>query len=313
MGFLENGQWQDDDGKWASQDGKFHRSVSQFRSCIGEPLFPPERNRYHLYVSLACPWAHRTLIMRRLKGLEEIIPISIVHPHMLDSGWEFKPESEPLYGFTYAHQLYAKADPGYTGRVSVPILWDKKSETIVCNESAEIIRMFNSAFDDLAFDDLTGNRENYYPEDLRDEIDKINAFVYDSINNGVYKCGFATTQDAYEEAFDALFAALDAVEARLKGHEFLVDGRLTEADIRLYTTLVRFDPVYFSHFKCNRNRIMDMPNLWAYLKRLWCIPAFRETTDFEHIKQHYFYSHASINPTRIVPRGPELHLEESNA
>ena len=304
MGMMIDGVWESDDGVWAAKDGKFHRAESQFRCAIGEDCHPAERDRYHLYVSLACPWAHRTLIMRRLKGLEALIPVSIVHPHMLDQGWEFQPEPEPLYGFTHAYQLYARAEAHYTGRVSVPILWDKITQTIVCNESAEIIRMFNSAFGDL-----TGNREDFYPAELRNEIDEINTFIYANINNGVYRCGFATAQASYEEAFDALFAALDVIEARLEGREYLVGDRLTEADIRLYTTLVRFDPVYFGHFKCNRNRIAEMPNLWRYLKRLYAMPAFRETTDFEHIKQHYYYSHASINPTRIVPKGPLLELE----
>ena len=303
MGMMMNGRWERDDGLWASKDGKFHRAESQFRCSIGDECHPAEAGRYHLYGSLACPWVHRTLIMRRLKNLEALIPLTITHPHMLDEGWEFRPEPEPLYGFTHAHQLYARADAHYTGRVSVPILWDKKAETIVCNESAEIIRMFNSAFDDI-----TGNREDYYPASLRTEIDEVNAFVYAHVNNGVYRCGFATAQDAYEEAFDALFAALDKLETRLEGREYLVGERLTEADIRLYTTLIRFDPVYHGHFKCNRNRIYDMPNLWRYLKELYAMPAFRDTTDFEHIKQHYYYSHASINPTRIVPKGPMMHL-----
>jgi len=298
MGMLIDGVWETDDGKWASKDGKFHRAQSQFRCRIGDDCFPVEPDRYHLYVSLACPWAHRTLIFRRLKGLEEIIPVTIVHPHMLNYGWQFA-EPEPLYGFTHAHQLYSKADAHYSGRVTVPILWDKKQQAIVCNESAEIIRMFNSAFNEL-----TGNRDDYYPVELRDEIDAINAFVYDNINNGVYRCGFATTQAAYEEAFDSLFAALDEIERRLSNQHYLIGKHLTEADIRLYTTLIRFDVVYYSHFKCNRNRIADMPHLSACLKRLYAIPAFRTTTDFEHIKQHYYYSHASINPTRIVPKGP---------
>ncbi len=304
MGMMIDGKWETDDGVWASKrDGKFHRAESQFRCAIGDACHPAERDRYHLYVSLACPWAHRTLIMRRLKGLESIIPVTVVHPHMLDHGWQFRPEPEPLYGFTHAYHLYAKADHHYTGRVSVPIFWDEKAQTIVCNESAEIIRMFNSGFDAL-----TGNSDDHYPQPLRSEIDEINGYVYDNINNGVYRCGFATLQDAYEEAFDALFAALDAIEERLAGRDYLVGEQLTEADIRLYTTLIRFDPVYFGHFKCNRNRIADMPNLWRYLKCLYAMPAFRDTTDFGHIKQHYYYSHASINPTRIVPKGPNIDL-----
>jgi len=300
MGMLINGVWEADDGKWASRDGEFHRAQSKFHCRIGDECFPVERDRYHLYVSLACPWAHRTLIFRKLKCLEEIIPVTIVHPHMLDHGWQFA-EPEPLYGFTYAHQLYSKADAHYSGRVTVPILWDKKQQAIVCNESAEIIRMFNSAFNEL-----TGNSADYYPVDLRDDIDAINAFVYDNINNGVYKCGFATIQKAYEEAFNKLFSALDTVEARLATQRYLVGNQLTEADWRLFTTLIRFDAVYFGHFKCNRNRIIDMPNLWGYLRDLYQHPGIAQTVSFEHIKQHYYYSHVSINPTRIVPKGPEL-------
>jgi len=303
MGMLIDGVWESDDGRWASKDGKFHRSESQFHCRFGEDGFPAEAGRYHLYVSLACPWAHRTLIFRMLKGLEEIIPLTIVHPHMLDQGWEFRPQPEPLYGFSHAHQLYSKADPNYSGRVSVPILWDAQHGTIVCNESAEIIRIFNSAFNDL-----TGNTGDYYPIELRTEIDDINTFVYGSINNGVYKCGFATTQAAYEEAFDNLFTALDDVETRLSGQRYLVGNRITEADWRLFTTLIRFDAVYVGHFKCNRQRIEDYPNLSNYLRDLYQQPGIDETVDFEHIKNHYYYSHESINPTRIVPKGPELGL-----
>jgi len=309
MGMLINGVWEADDGKWASRDGEFHRAQSKFHCRVGDECFPVERDRYHMYVSLACPWAHRVLIFRKLKGLEEIIPVTIVHPHMLDYGWQFA-EPEPLYGFTHVHQLYSKADAHYSGRVTVPILWDKQRRTIVNNESSEIIRMFNSAFNEL-----TGNSDDYYPIELRDEIDAINAFVYDNINNGVYRCGFATTQKAYEEAFDKLFAALDTVEARLAGQHYLVGNRITEADWRLFTTLIRFDAVYVGHFKCNRNRIVDMPQLWGYLRGLYQQPGIAGTVNFEHIKQHYYYSHASINPTRIVPKGPELdfHLPHHRA
>jgi len=302
MGLLINGAWETDDGKWASKDGKFHRAESQFRCSIGDACFPAESGRYHLYVSLACPWAHRTLIFRKLKGLETIIPLTIVQPHMLDHGWQFA-KAEPVYGFTHAHQLYSKADPRYSGRVTIPILWDKQQHTIVCNESAQIIRIFNTAFNDV-----TGNSDDFYPADLRDDIDEINAFVYDNINNGVYKCGFATTQPAYEDAFDNLFAALDQLEDRLSKQRYLVGNQITEADWRLFTTLIRFDVVYFGHFKCNRNRIADMPNLWAYLRDLYQQPGIAETVDFDHIKQHYYYSHESINPTRIVPKGPTLDL-----
>ena len=304
MGMMIEGRWVADDGAWADSDGRFRRAETAFHGRIGEVDFPAEPGRYHLYVCLACPWAHRTLIMRRLKGLEEVIPVHVVHPHMREQGWEFRPEPEPLYGFRFLHELYAKADARYTGRVSVPVLWDSKAETIVCNESSEIVRMFNSAFDAL-----TGNHEDFYPAPLRDDIDEINAFIYERVNNGVYRCGFATTQDAYEEAFDALFAALDQLEARLEGRKFLVGERLTEADVRLFPTLVRFDAVYYALFKCNRHRICDMPNLWGYLKRLYAMPAFRDTTDLAQIKQHYYASLTRLNPTGIVPKGPAMALE----
>ncbi len=301
MGLLVNGSWETDDGKWASRDGQFHRTGARFHSKIGSKEFPPEAGRYHLYVSLACPWAHRTLIFRRLKGLEEIIPVTVVHPHMLENGWEYAPDPEPLYGFRYHHQLYTKADAHYSGRVTVPVLWDRDQETIVCNESAEIIRMFNREFNQL-----TGNNDDYYPASLRAEINVINAFVYENINNGVYRCGFATAQGAYEEAYDALFAALDRLEARLSRRRYLAGNRITEADWRLFTTLVRFDSVYNGHFKCNRNRIIDMPNLWGYLRELYQYPGIAETVNMQQIKQHYYYSHESINPSRIVPKGPEI-------
>jgi len=310
MGMLIDGKWDAGDGKWASKDGKFRRADSQFRCSDGVNAvtngFEAESDRYHLYVSLACPWAHRTLIFRKLKGLESIIPVTVVHPHMLENGWQFS-RPEPLYGFDYAHQLYSKADPHYTGRVTVPILWDRKRETIVCNESAEIIRIFNSAFDAL-----THNHDDYYPVALRSEIDEINAFVYDRINNGVYKCGFATSQEAYEQAYDELFDALDRVESILGEQRYLVGHQLTEADWRLFTTLIRFDAVYYSHFKCNLKRISDYPDLSEYLRDLYQHPGVAETVDFDHIKQHYFYSHESINPTRIVPKGPLLDFDAAH-
>ena len=300
MGMLVEGRWQIDDGSWASKDGRFHRAKTQFHCRIGGDEFPAEAERYRLYVSLACPWAHRTLIFRRLKGLEKIIPVTVMHPHMLEQGWRFA-EPEPLYGFDYAHQLYSKAHPHYTGRVTVPILWDKKRATIVCNESAEIIRMLNTAFDSL-----TGNQDDYYPPELRREIDEVNDYVYRNINNGVYKCGFATDQMAYEEAYDHLFAALDEIETRLASRRYLTGSRITEADWRLFTTLIRFDTVYYSHFKCNRQRLADYANLTDYLRDLYQQPGIAETVNFDHIKQHYYYSHAGINPTRIVPKGPQL-------
>ncbi len=309
MGLLVEGVWTDQWYDTKSTGGRFERKASQFRNWLtadgsagsaGKAGFAAEPNRYHLYVSLACPWAHRTLIFRKLKALEELIPVTAVHPHMLDQGWQFD-LGEPLYGFEYAHQLYSKADPNYTGRVTVPILWDKQQQTIVSNESAEIIRMFNSAFNGL-----TGNMDNYYPSDLHDEINEINDFVYNNINNGVYKCGFATAQEPYEEAFDHLFAAFDKLEERLSTQRYLVGKQITEADWRLFTTLIRFDAVYVGHFKCNRNRVSDMPNLWGYLRDLYQQPGISETVNFEHIKNHYYFSHESINPTRIVPKGPIL-------
>jgi len=312
MGLLVDGDWRDQWYDTKSTGGRFERKASQCRNWLtadgsagptGEAGFMAEPDRYHLYVSLACPWAHRTLVFRTLKGLEALIPVTVVHAHMLDQGWHFS-EPEPLYGFNHVHQLYCKADAQYTGRVTVPILWDKQKQTIVSNESAEIIRMFNTAFNEL-----TGNRDDYYPAALSDKIDEINLFVYDTINNGVYRCGFATTQEAYDEAFDSLFAALDQLETRLSDQRYLLGRQITEADWRLFTTLVRFDAVYVSHFKCNRNRISDMPNLWAYLRDLYQQPGIAETVSFEHIKQHYFYSHESINPTRIVPRGPALNFD----
>jgi len=303
MGMLIDGQWQSDDGLWAAKDGKFHRAKAQFHCLDDSTAIVPEKNRYHLYVSLACPWAHRTLIFRHLKGLQEIIPVSIVQPHMLDQGWQFA-EPEPLYEFTHAYQLYQKANAQYSGRVTVPILWDKQRQSIVCNESAEIIRMFNSAFDAV-----TGNRDDYYPASLRAEIDEINAFVYANINNGVYKCGFASKQVAYEKAFDDLFNALDAVEMRLAKQRYLVGNQTTEADWRLFTTLIRFDAVYVGHFKCNRNRIADMPNVSNYLRDLYQQSGIAETVNFEHIKSHYYYSHESINPNRIVAKGPNQNFD----
>ncbi len=298
MGLLIDGRWKNEGYDTASTGGRFVRSESQFRHRIGEPDFPAEAGRYHLYVSLACPWAHRTVIFRRLKGLEKSIPLHIVHPHMLDQGWRFDPVDR-LYGDEYLHRIYARAEAHYTGRVTVPVLWDAGRQTIVNNESAEIVRMFNSAFDAL-----TGN-----PEELRGEIDAVNAFVYERVNNGVYLCGFATTQQAYEEAYDALFAALDELEARLSRQRYLVGERITEADWRLFTTLIRFDAVYYGHFKCNRKRIVDMPGLWGWLRELYQYPGIAETVDFRHIKQHYYRSHTTINPTGIVPKGPEFDLD----
>ncbi len=318
MGLLVDGTWQDRWYDTASSGGRFKRQVSQFRNFVtpdgapgpsGDGGFPAEAGRYHLYVSLACPWAHRTLIFRRLKGLEDAIGVSVVHPLMKEHGWTFGSDfpaatGDRLHGLDKLYEVYLKADPGYTGRVTVPLLWDKTQDRAVSNESSEIIRMFNSAFDGAG-----AAEGDYYPEALREEIDAVNARVYDDVNNGVYKTGFATTQEAYEEAFDTLFNALDWLEARLSRQRYLVGDRLTEADWRLYTTLVRFDPVYVGHFKCNLRRIADYPALSGYLRELYQVPAARETTDFAHIKTHYYASHATINPTGVVPKGPELDLE----
>lgn len=312
MGLLVDGQWQD---KWydtKKSGGRFERSESRFRDWVtrdGKPAqgrergFPAEPGRYHLYVSLACPWAHRTLIFRKLKKLEDVISLSIVDHFMGENGWTFKERDgstgDTLYGLDYLHQLYTKADSTYSGRVTVPVLWDKKEETIVSNESSEIIRMLNGAFDEWGDASL-----DFYPERLREDIDAWNDRVYGAINNGVYKSGFATTQEAYEEAFDELFGALDAVEEQLGHSRYLAGDRLTEADWRLFTTLVRFDPVYYGHFKCNLRRILDYPNLSNYTRDLYQVPGVAETVDLLHIKHHYYGSHATINPTRIVPRGP---------
>ncbi len=312
MGYLLDGKWTEGWFDTKSTGGAFVRPESVFRDAISADSaakFPAESGRYHLYVSWSCPWAHRTLITRKLKNLEDAISISVVDNHMGSEGWFFSdaPGTIPdtLYGFEYLHQVYTRADSHYTGRVTVPTLWDKKKETIVNNESAEIIRMFNTAFDHLG-GGIGNPNLDLYPEALREEIDAINAQVYDAINNGVYKTGFATSQEAYEEAFDALFAGLDEVEERLGRHRYLVDNKLTEADVRLFTTLVRFDAVYVGHFKCNLRRIEDYPNLSNYLRDLYQTPGVGETVNMEHIKRHYYGSHPTINPTGIVPKGPLL-------
>lgn len=310
MGLLVKGKWVD---KWYdtdSSDGKFEREKSTFRNWIksdGSTKFLPEKNRYHLYVSLACPWAHRTLILRKLKKLEDIISISIVDPLMLEKGWEFSnyPGSIPdsVNGANYMYEIYLKSDKNFTGRVTVPVLWDKKEKTIVNNESSEIIRMFNSDFSDF-----TDVNTDYYPKGLKKKIDEINDFVYSNINNGVYKCGFATTQNAYEEAFEDLFSALDRIENILDENEYLCGEKLTEADIRLFTTLIRFDPVYYGHFKCNLKQISDYKNLYRYIKTIYNYPGIKETVNFTHIKEHYYKSHKTINPSGIVPKGPQIDL-----
>lgn len=311
MGLLVDGQWRDLWYDTAKNGGAFKRESAQFNQAIeadAEALFAAEKGRYHLYVSLACPWAHRTLIFRTLKKLQDYISVSIVHPHMLEQGWEFKTgmgaSGDTLYGLRYLYELYVKAVPQYTGRVTVPVLWDKKSETIVCNESANIIRQLNEAFNHL-----TGDKQDFYPEALRDAIDAVNDKIYRTVNNGVYRCGFATSQAAYEEAYEELFATLDNLEAHLQHQTCLVGEHLTEADWRLFTTLVRFDAVYYGHFKTNKRRISDYPALQAYLARLYDMPGIRETVNFTHIKQHYYFSHKTINPTQIVPLGPKLWFE----
>jgi len=314
MGLLVEGVWQDRWYDTAASGGTFLRKDSAFRSWVtadgapgpsGEGGFAAQAGRYHLYVSLACPWAHRTLIMRARKGLEEAITVSVVHWRMLDHGWTFEGGPgvvpDPIHKARYLYEVYAAAEPTYTGRVTVPILWDKARGTIVSNESAEIIRMLGQAFDRVG-----AAPGDYYPAELRPEIDAVNARVYDTLNNGVYKAGFATSQAAYDEAVAPLFATLDWLDARLAGSRYLVGDRITEADIRLYTTLVRFDLVYHGHFKCNLKRIVDYPHLWAYARDLFQTPGFGSTTDFEHAKRHYYESHRTINPSGIVPAGPLL-------
>lgn len=312
MGLLVNGKWQD---KWYDTDstgGKFERQASQFREWVSNAensQFPVESGRYHLYVSLACPWAHRALIFRKLKGLEQQISVSVVHPEMLDNGWEFGDypgaTGDTLYDFDYMREVYTKARPDVTTRVTVPVLWDTRTQQIVNNESADIIRIFNSAFNSL-----TGDDQDFYPDALHSEIDAVNDLVYHNINNGVYKSGFATTQIAYEDAVSALFHALDSLDVRLGEQRYLAGDTITEADWRLFTTLVRFDAVYHGHFKCNIRRIADYPNLYGYLRELYQYPGIAETVNFDHIKRHYYYSHTMINPTQVIPAGPELALTE---
>jgi putative glutathione S-transferase len=317
MGRLVDGIWQDVWYDTKKTGGKFERSAAQFRDWVtkdGAPApgrehgFRAEPGRYHLYVSWACPWASRTLVFRKLKKLEDVISLSIVHHYMGKDGWTFLKEDgatgDTLYGLDYLHQIYTRADPAYSGRVTVPVLWDKQQQTVVNNESSEIIRMLNSAFDEWGDASV-----DFYPKPLRAEIDRINDFVYPAINNGVYRAGFATTQAAYEEAFGELFAALDRLEERLSRQRYLVGDGLTEADWRLFTTLVRFDAVYYSHFKCNLRRIADYPNLSNYLRDLYQVPGVAETVNMLHIKAHYYGSHRTINPTGIVPVGPELDLD----
>lgn len=314
MGLLVDGRWQDQWYDTAKSGGRFVRQDSAFRNWVtpdgapgpsGEGGFAAEPGRYHLYVSLACPWAHRTLIFRHLKGLEGMIDISVVHWLMLENGWTFAEGEgvvpDPIGGARFLHEVYTLADPHYTGRVTVPVLWDKRRGTIVSNESSEIIRMFNSAFDGVG-----AKPGDYYPPELRAEIDALNERIYGTVNNGVYKAGFATTQAAYEEALKPLFETLDWLEERLSSRRFLTGERITEADWRLFTTLLRFDAVYVGHFKCNIRRIADYPHLSAYLKALLSVEGVRATVNLRHIKGHYYGSHRTINPTGIVPVGPDL-------
>ncbi len=317
MGLLVDGNWQDRWYDTGSAGGRYIRKDSQFRNWVtadgsagpsGSGGFKAESGRYHLYVSMACPWANRTLIFRSLKGLEDIIPVSVVHWHMAENGWTFEPAEgvipDPINNAGYMYEVYKAAEPTYSGRVTVPVLWDKKTNTIVSNESSEIIRMFNSAFDDLG-----AKPGDYYPEALRTEIDEINARIYSNVNNGVYKSGFATSQEAYEEAVVPLFQTLDWLEQRLSRRRYLLGDVLTEADWRLFTTLIRFDPVYVGHFKCNIRRLEDYPNLWAFSRELYQYGAVKETINMYHIKHHYYVSHTTINPSGVVPVGPELDLD----
>ena len=314
MGILVDGVWQEGNLIKNKEDGKFIRPDSPFRDWItadgspgpeGQKSYPAERGRYHLYVCLACPWAHRTLIVRALKGLEDMISVSVVHWYMGDQSWNFEAApgvvADPVINAQYLHQIYSLAKPDMSGKVTVPVLFDKKEKKIVNNESSEIIRIFNGAFDDLGA--LPGD---YYPTPLRGEIDEINERIYHTLNNGVYKCGFATTQEAYEEAYKPLFETLDFLEEELGQADYLVGNQLTEADIRLFTTLVRFDSVYYSHFKCNKKRIQDYPNLHRFVERFMSNQKIAATVNFHHVKHHYYGSHKQINPSGIVPHGPDV-------
>ncbi|BFO12147.1 glutathione S-transferase family protein [Serratia rubidaea] len=319
MGQLVDGVWQDVWYDTKSTGGRFKRSTSQFRNWItadgqpgehGDGGFNAEKDRYHLYVSLACPWAHRTLLMRKLKGLEQIIPVSVVNPLMRENGWTFADDfpgasGDPLYHADFLYQLYLRADPHYSGRVTVPVLWDKQRQTIVSNESADILRMFNSAFDGVG-----ARAGDYYPPELREKIDQLNGWIYDTVNNGVYKAGFATSQEAYDEAVSGVFASLERLEQILGQHRYLTGDRLTEADLRLWTTLVRFDPVYVTHFKCDKRRISDYLNLYGFLRDIYQLPGVDETVDMAHIRHHYYRSHATINPYGIISIGPAQDLNE---
>ena len=320
MGLLQNGKWVDQWYDTKSTGGHFERKAAQFRNWItkdgsagptGIGGFNAEPDRYHLYVSLACPWAHRTMIFRALKGLENMISISVVHWYMVEHGWTFDMAegvvADTVNETKLLHEIYTKADSDFSGRVTVPVLWDKKNKTIVSNESSEIVRMFNSEFDEFG-----KNATDYYPEGLRQEIDAFNERIYTTLNNGVYRCGFATTQEAYEEVLLPLFDTLDWLEGTLSLKRYLTGTKITEADWRLFTTLIRFDPVYVGHFKCNIRRIIDYPNLWNYLLDLYQQPGIADTVNMEHIKNHYYASHETINPSRVVPKGPKLDYNQSH-
>ncbi len=317
MGLLIDGVWHDQWYDTKNNGGKFVRHSAQFRHWVtpdggagpsGNGGFNAEAGRYHLYVSPACPWSHRTIIFRKLKALEDVISMSVVSPYMLDQGWafsgEFDSDQDERYGASHMHQLYTRAKPDYSGRVTVPVLWDKQTETIVNNESSDIVCMFNHSFNAI-----TANERDYCPETMRKELDEINDFIYHNVNNGVYRCGFATTQAAYEEAYDQLFGALDTLEERLGRQRYLLGKQITQADWRLFVTLVRFDAVYYSHFKCNRQQLSSFHHLSNYLRELYQHPGIADTTNMTHIKQHYYYSQITINPTQIVPKGPLLDFE----
>lgn len=311
MGLLIEGKWHDQWYDTKTTNGEFIRSDAQFRHTItadGTSGFQAEPNRYHLYVSYACPWAHRVLIFRKLKGLEEILGVSVVDHFMGEKGWTYSNKDgaipDPFYNSQHHFELYTRTNPNYTGRVTVPVLWDTQTETIVNNESSEIIRMLNSEFNEWGNPNI-----DFYPRELREDINNINEPIYNNINNGVYRCGFATQQDAYERAYNQLFSTLDRLEERLSQQNFLCHNEIvTEADWRLFTTLLRFDIVYFGHFKCNRQRIQDYPNLWDYTRTLYQVDGVAETCNFQHIKAHYYASHETINPTRIVPKGPNINF-----
>ena len=314
MGLLQDGKWVDQWYDTESSGGHFVRKAPQFRSWVtvdgtagpsGDGEFKAESGRYHLYVSLACPWAHRTLIFRALKELEQMISVSVVHWYMAEDGWTFAAGDgvlpDTVNDAQLMHEVYTKAMSDYSGRVTVPVLWDKQTKTIVSNESSEIIRMFNSAFDGIG-----AKAGDYYPPDMRSETDSLNERIYATVNNGVYQCGFATTQAAYQEAVTPLFDTLDWLEDRLRSKRYLTGDQITEADWRLFTTLIRFDAVYVGHFKCNIRRIADYPNLFEYLRDLYQQPGIAKTVNMEHIKRHYYESHETINPSRVVPQGPVI-------